>query len=353
MLNIFSRGSFIVTTTVQLSSDPESCWNKKSIVHLNESRGHYVRCDICLKYPEIVKQHTYNAQIPLIATQEGVRYRSSVLNNHFEQQYHKESVKAERIKLLQVSESSLPMEISIKRANKALAEHVGKLLIQIYLDGKRLTLAAWNWPARYIATEASHAFSLEKESSGVIPRNMNLQYINPRAHLELMTCIVEADINALKTKVDQCLALSLRVDGSIDRAHIDKIYVLAKIVTIDGCSELLFFGVKEQVERLATGLLKTALGAIEEQFGRVFLEDVILKKISSICTDGTNVNSGEKGGIWAFLEEKMAAIGSRLPLLKVWCAAHRSDLAFNDLTTLFPGVDETLSTLRAIFFTGS
>lgn len=73
IFNVFSHGSFIVTATVQLSSDPDpqSYWNKKCVVHLHDQRGHYVRCDICLKYPEIIKLHSHNAQIPLMAAQEG------------------------------------------------------------------------------------------------------------------------------------------------------------------------------------------------------------------------------------------------------------------------------------------
>lgn len=80
---------------------------------------------------------------------------------------------------------------------------------------------------------------------------------------------------------------------------------------------------KEQVEREAIGLLKTALGAMEDMFGHEFLYNVIMMKISSVCTDGTNVNSGEEGGLWKFLEDEMIKTGSRIPLIKIWCAAQR------------------------------
>lgn len=284
-----------------------------------------------------------------MTTRAGARYREKVLKNHFEQDYHKESVKAERIKLLELPTPELtPLDISINKANKTQADYIGKLLIQIFTDAKRLTLSAWNWPLRYVASEASHAFSIENANQSTIPKNLNLQYINPKAHLEMMFCIVESDISALKVKIDRCLALSLRMDGSVDRTHIDKIYVLAKIVTSSGVSELLFFGVKEQVERYANGLLETALGAMEDQFGHDFVYDVILKKVSSICTDGTNVNSGERGGIWKFLEDEISQNGSEIPLLKIWCAAHRADLAFSDLSTAVPELDQILTVLSRI-----
>lgn len=338
----------LVTATIQLSS--ESSWNEKWIEHLHDSRGHFVRCKICVKYPDIMKRYAHNNRIPPIASKEGVRYRLKILENHFATDYHKESVKADRSKSLQLQTLPVltPMDIYLNKANKLEANHVGKLLIQVYTDAKRLTLSAWNWPARYVASEASHAFSITNEGNTTIPPNVSLQYVNNKAHLELMTCIVESDVGALKTKIDRCLSISLRIDGSVDRTQIDKIYVLAKIITSAGVPELLFLGVNEQVERLANGLFKTALGAIEKQFGRDFLYDVILKKVSSICTDGTNVNSGEHGGLWALLEEEISKNGSEIPLLKIWCAAHRSDLAFNDLSTAVPESSKILSILSRI-----
>lgn len=163
-----------------------------------------------------------------------------------------------------------------------------------------------------------------------------------------MSCIVESDLNALRTKMKTCLALSLRVDGSVDRTQIDKIYVLGKIVTSTGTSELIFLGVKEQIERGAIGLLKTALGATKEMFGDAFVNNVILQKASSICTDGTNANSGRDGGLWKYLEDEMAKIGSEIPLVKIWCAAHRADLVFNDLTKKVPESDKILTIFSRI-----
>lgn len=128
------------------------------------------------------------------------------------------------------------------------------------------------------------------------------------------------------------------MDGSIDRDQIDKIYVLAKIITSTGTSELIFLGVKEQVERAASGLFKTALGAMEDMFGHGFVYNIILKKVSSICTDGTN-----EGGLWKFLEDEMTKSGSKIPLVKIWCAAHRADLAFNELSKSALESDKILS----------
>lgn len=340
---------FLVTATVRMSSVSGSSSDEKYIKHINDSRGHYVMCKVCAKYPDILKRYVHNNRIPSIATTEGARYRSTVLEHHFETEYHKESVKADRVKSLQSPSSVLmPLDVSINKANQLEANHVGKLLIQVYNDAKRLTLAAWNWPARYVTSEASNAFSITNENMTTIPSNVNLQYVNNKSHLKLMSCIVESDFDTLKSKIERCLSISLRVDGSIDKTHIDKIYVLAKIVTETGDSQLIFLGVSQQMERKASGLFDAALSAIQNQFGLDFLNNVILKKTSSICTDGANVNIGETGGMWPMFDKKLLEIGSRIPLLKVWCAAHRSDLAFKDLSSENSQCHKMLSILSGI-----
>lgn len=133
-----------------------------------------MRCSICIQFPDIVKRFA-NGKIPEFASAEGARYRSKVIGNHFIQGYHKESMRAHRIKVLARSTPTstyAPMDFALNKAYEKQADHVGKLLIHIFNDAKRLTLSAWNWPARYVTAEAV----------------LSLQYVNPKAHLELMHC---------------------------------------------------------------------------------------------------------------------------------------------------------------------
>lgn len=74
----------------------------------------------------------------------------------------------------------------------------------------------------------------------------------------------------------------------------------------------------------------------------------ILRKISSVCTDGTNVNTGEKKSLWVLLDEKMRAAGSKIPLTKIWCAAHRSELAWKSASGSVPEVSKVLSLLSSM-----
>lgn len=111
--------------------------------------------------------------------------------------------------------------------------------------------------------------------------------------------------------------------------HIDKIYVMAKLINMDGSSELVFICIAEQTERFAPGL-----------FNAVFF-----RKLSSVCTNGTNLNSGEKNGLWVIIAKEMKVAGSTIPLTKIWCAAHRAELAWTSAAKSNTIVSAMLSTL--------
>lgn len=52
------------------------------------------------------------------------------------------------------------------------------------------------------------------------------------------------------------IASSIRVDGSVDRSQIDKIYIMLKILTAQGDFELLFLAIGNQTEHGAIGLFE-------------------------------------------------------------------------------------------------
>ena len=63
----------------------------------------------------------------------------------------------------------------------------------------------------------------------------------------------------------------------------------------------------------------------------------ILKEVSSIVTDETNMNSGERGGLWVLLRKDKAATSvlekeSLVPLVKIWCAVHYNNPAWKSVT---------------------
>ena len=87
-----------------------------------------------------------------------------------------------------------------------------------------------------------------------------------------------------------------------------------------------FLGFCEPVERGVTGYIQ----CIQEAIKAVQSWNDLMKVVSSIVTDGESLNSGERNGLWK--KEKALHDSSHGPLLKIWCAAHRSNLAYKDVS---------------------
>jgi hypothetical protein len=75
--------------------------------------------------------------------------------------------------------------------------------------------------------------------------------------------------------------------------------------------------------------------ALLTNFGKDGLE--LLQRVSSVVTDGASINIGEKNGFWTLLEyerrsSQTAKSHSTLPVVKIWCAVHRSQLAWQSVS---------------------
>lgn len=267
-----------------------------------------------------------------------------IIDDHINSAYHKECIKANRIAELK-DNMDAQMNVAISKANKRMIDYVGKLMIQIFVDAKRLSSSAFNWPSRFIAGEASCAYDSQSQAKSVISKNLSLQYVNPPGHLELMTTIIKSHRHGFVKKVNECVALSLRIDGSVDLTQLDKIYVMGKLINLNGSSELVFLGIGQQTQRQANGLMLAVIEAL-----KVFFDDPrpIFQKISSVCTDGANVNKGDKNSLWVLLEKEQKATRSKIPLIKIWCAAHRSELAWKNTADQIGEIGKVLSTLSSI-----
>jgi len=66
--------------------------------------------------------------------------------------------------------------------------------------------------------------------------------------------------------------------------------------------------------------------------------------MSSIVTDGASVNTGERKGLWALFD----SIDSEIPKLKIWCAVHRTQLAWKSVTDLVSEVSHLLQKLSGL-----
>lgn len=219
-------------------------------------------------------------------------------------------------------------------------------MLQVYTDVKRLTVSAFSWPARYIALESENMFDFNSSGASVIPENINIQYVNPVGHLKLLTTIVKS-WDELQNKIKGSLACSLHIDGSVDKSQIDKIYILLEIVTSEGKVETIFLGIVQKVTPGAQGLFDAVIEGIIDNVG-IELYHLIMMNVTTLCTDGANINIGVKGGLWAIFKNQLEKYRNNLPFIKLWCAAHRSDLAWNSMTDSVKELHKTLSVLSSI-----
>lgn len=117
-------------------------------------------------------------------------------------------------------------------------------------------------------------------------------------------------------------------------------HVMANIVDEKGKNKLLFLGFEETEGRGS----EAHVTALRKSVERVMPWKELFPRVTSIVTDGENMNTGEHKGIWKLLTDERVASGETLPLLKIWCAVHRINLAWKDITK---NVQEVSSLIQA------
>lgn len=308
----------------------------------------FVRCEVCRQFPRIVRLHTDNNKMPPITTEAGTRFNQSTVEHHFLSKYHEKCKEAAQIATGAVSATKKKalIDVHVSEANKIRANHIGKLFIQVYGDAKKLTVSAYSWPARYVIAEAAHSFDFNANNA-TIPSDLNIQYVNPPNHLNLLKIIVQSHQQDFKKKIETARAYSIHIDGSVDRTQIDKIYILLKIVNVAGDLETIFIGIGQKKERGAVGLFEATKQGIIVNAGEDIYK-LIMSRVSSICTDGENQNTGDKHSLWVLFEDECKRHRSNLPLTKLWCSAHRMELAWGGLTQHVFEVKSILSVMSSI-----
>lgn len=147
----------VVSNTITQISEAQYDQEFKSSIRSFETvqRGakkHFVRCDVCFKYPAIVRLNCDNKKPPPITSEIGIRYRKNYVLKHFQSVCHRKCREAKMIAELescQRNKNKQLMDLHISESNQKFANHIGKLLLQVFVDAKKLTLSAYNWPSRY------------------------------------------------------------------------------------------------------------------------------------------------------------------------------------------------------------
>jgi hypothetical protein len=210
------------------------------------------------------------------------------------------------------------------------------MVLQVYNDAKRGTLSAWSYPSRHVANLIGERIDLQAKHSTFIPQPGDLQYVNPGTHRDILTIIAETDRSILASNFQNVLTASLRVDGAVDKQKIDNKHVMAKYVTNEGTVKTIYLGFSEKEESGSTGLYKAVQKATANS-GIPWME--VFAKTTSVVTDGAAENTGKYKSLWTHLtEERNQSDHPKVPLIKIWCAVHRAQLAFKDMSKSVPEV---------------
>ena len=135
-------------------------------------------------------------------------------------------------------------------------------------------------------------------------------------------------------KIKSALAVSLGIDGSVDCFQLDDKYVKSKIITSEDEQEDLFLGFSESTERKS-----------RKQYLFTITWKELFDSITCIVTDGESLNNGEHNSLWKTLQDERSDSTSNptLPLMKIWCAVYRSDLAFGKVSKTVKEVNLVIS----------
>lgn len=211
-------------------------------------------------------------------------------------------------------------------------------MIECFNDAKRVTLSGWSWPARHIASNMAQHF----EKNGNVPSSKvfehDFTYLTPESHATFIDAIVKSDLEVVTSSLRKSLAVSLRVDGSVDRTHTHKIYVMAHMLNQDLTTKTLFMGFGVPQTDGAEGYYK----CLQQIVGMSISWAEFFNLVTSLVTDGEPLNLGRLNGLFAMLQrERLRSSPRPLPLYSVWCVAHRINLAWKS-TCKSPSIANTI-----------
>ena len=243
---------------------------------------------------------------------------------------------------------AVPILRNISEKNLEVGNRIGRLMIQVFIDAKSLSLSAYSWPSRVVAGFHFNKPYLPYEASA-----FDLQYVNPSFHRELLHTIVQAHVPTFINEIEASLAGSFRCDASMDRTQKDNEFQLMKVIDKSGNESTKFLGIGYVTSPGALGHLKALKDGAEDTIGF----ERILRIVTHLSTDGENKNVGEHKGLWKLIDEERVKLGhDNKPLLKSVCAVHSSALAYKDLCKSVPEIKyivESLTGMSTYFHTSA
>ena len=305
-----------------------------------------IRCKACNENSDVVKRFCYRGRIPPICSPTGTEARTGTIAIHLRSEAHKEAVKVNRIKGLSSSEKiqAIPLLKIANAQTHLLANRIGKLIIQVYNDAKNLSISAFSWPSRVVASEFAQSFDYNNPFEEYDASVFDLQYVTPASHQQLLKIIVRADLPRFKEEIDDCLVASFRCDASMDRTQKDNEFMLLNVINKHANELLRYVGLGHVKNRGAKGHLEALKEGATDTIGL----NKVLTISNHMTTDGENKNVGEYNGLWKLIDDERAKEEASFPLLKSVFAVHSSALAYHDLCKNVSEVDTLIRKVSGI-----
>lgn len=162
-------------------------------------------------------------------------------------------------------------------------------MIDVFNDAKRVTLSANVWPSRQISHQIAKKFM-----GGDLPSNeFNFQYLTPENHAEFLDCIVESDLPNVTRRLQESLAVSLRLDGSTDSTQQHNVFAMAQVVDKDATCANLFLGFGTPKDSGGSHYLR----CLQDIPTKILSWEELFSLVSSAVTDVESLNSGHLTGL--------------------------------------------------------
>lgn len=157
---------------------------------------------------------------------------------------------------------------------------------------------------------------------------MDLTFCNPLHHADLLDSIVGSDLENLKSRIQNALAISLRIDGSVDRTQKHNVYVMAHIIGRNTSNNTIFIGFDVPENGTAAALFQI----LKDIVSKIMPRDDFFKLVTSIVADGEPINQAKYKELCTKLKDERARSGSTLPFFSIWCVTHRINLAWKTIS---------------------
>ncbi|XP_064112579.1 uncharacterized protein LOC135219608 isoform X5 [Macrobrachium nipponense] len=319
-----------------------------------KSGRRYVRCELCFRYPDIVKQHLSTKRIPLIVQECGTLYNKASLIKHRKEVCHQEALKEHHQESPSFSKSSTEgVEKDIRTEDdEVIANKVGGAMIQLYQDAKQLNFIPRPLNGIISTSILASTFNLNRDPIPLMSTDSCGSQQDTLDPLEYLQYIVESNENQhIIEEICDAVALSLHCSGNVDKMGIDKFYVRAKVVTKTADVKVYFLGVGEPLKRSAKSVLSALESACSKTVGTEFFKTVV-EKTSSIVVDGISLDVKERETMWLLMRQLQKVMSTPFkdlpPLLINWCNVHRADLAWESVSQSVEEVNHVFQNVISI-----